>query len=245
MVDGSVLETLEIPLAPGCRRVGTKAGVYGVLREREDRLGGGAVMSKSVFLALAALLWVGQPLPADAAGIEPAFRELSLKLPTPASVTICHGFGCTYRTEIGLSTGDRAKLAALLARGRASPQAERRAVAAAVAWFDRRIGPQAGTAGRIARAGFLTKTGPGQMDCIDTSRNVTSLLLILHELRLMKHHDVDGPVARGMLVDGRGPHATAVLREVRSGQKWAVDNWTRGYGEAPDVMLLEQWMSER
>jgi hypothetical protein len=60
----------------------------------------------------------------------------------------------------------------------------------------------------------------------------------------MKHHQVDSPVARGLLLDGRGPHATAVLRETRSGKKWAVDNWTRRYGEQPDVLPIEQWMSE-
>jgi hypothetical protein len=116
-------------------------------------------------------------------------------------------------------------------------------LARAVAWFDRRVGPRAGTTKRIARAGFLTQTGPGQMDCIDTSRNVTSLFLILDQLRLLTHHQVDRPVARGYFVDGRGPHATAVLRENHSGKKWAVDNWTRAYGERPEVMPLEQWMS--
>ena len=134
--------------------------------------------------------------------------------------------------------------ATLLAVGRASAEAERRAIATAVVWFDRRVGPQAGTTRRIARAGVLTQTGPGQMDCIDTSRNTTSLFLILDQLRLLRHHQVEGPAARGYLLDGRGLHATAVLRETRSGKKWAVDNWTRNYGERPDVMPLEQWMVE-
>ena len=82
------------------------------------------------------------------------------------------------------------------------------------------------------------------MDCIDTSRNITSLLLILDQLRLLKHHQVDSPVARGLLFDGRGLHATAVLRETRSGKKWAADNRTRNYGERPDVLPIEQWMIE-
>lgn len=201
-------------------------------------------MSRRAFAALALLLWGIQQSQAYDTAIELAFTEVSLKLPTIASVTVCHGFGCTYRTEIGLGNGDRAKLAALLAAGRASAEAERRAVATAVAWFDRRVGPHVGTTGRIARAGFLTRTGPGQMDCIDTSRNITSLLLILDLLRLMKRHQVDTPVARGLLVDGRGLHATAVLRETRSGKKWAVDNWTRNYGERPDVLPIERWMTE-
>jgi len=201
-------------------------------------------MLRSALAALAMLCWESDQSHSYDAAIELAFTEVSLKLPTIALVTVCHGFGCTYRTEIGLGSGDRAKLSALLATGRASAPVERRAIATAVAWFDRRIGPQAGTTGRIARAGFLTRTGPGQMDCIDTSRNVTSLLLILDQLRLMKHHQVNGPVARGFLLDGRALHATAVLHETRSGKKWAVDNWTRSYGERPDVVPMERWMTE-
>jgi hypothetical protein len=202
-------------------------------------------MSKHAFAVLAVLFCSVQPSQALDSAIEGAFAEFSIRPPTTTTVTVCHGFGCNYRTEVVLNNGDRTRLAALLNAGRASAEAERRAVATAVAWFDRRVGPQAGTIGRIARAGVLTKTGPGQMDCIDTSRNVTSLLLVLGQLGLMKHHQVDAPVARGVFLDGRGPHATAVLRESRSGNKWAVDNWTRAYGEQPEVMPLARWMSER
>jgi hypothetical protein len=201
-------------------------------------------MAKYALAVLMALLWAAPPAYAEDVGLQRAYAELSLKRPTTASVIVCHGFGCTHRTEIGLGSGDRARLATLLAPGQASAEAERRAIATAVVWFDRRVGPHAGTTHRIARAGVMTKTGPGQMDCIDTSRNTTSLFLILDQLRLLRHHQVDGPVARGYLLDGRGLHATAVLRETRSGKKWAVDNWTRNYGERPDVMPLEQWMAE-
>ena len=195
--------------------------------------------------ALVALLCGSTPSRAYDAAIAGAYTELSLTMPNPAAVIVCHGFGCQRRTAVGLGKGDHAKLAELLATGRASPEAEWRAVAAATAWFDRRVGPAAGTTGRVARAGVATDHGPGQMDCIDTSRNVTSLLLVLDQLRLLRHHQVESPVARGFFLDGRGPHATAVLRESKSGQKWAVDIWTHKYGERPDVMPLERWMTER
>jgi hypothetical protein len=169
-----------------------------------------------------------------------AYTYYSLSVPTPTSVLICHGFGCDRRTLIALGKGDHAKLTALLGPGRASPEAERRAIVAAVAWFDRRVGPEAGTTGRIARASAFTQSGPGQMDCIDTSRNTTSLLLILDQLKLLRHHQVEAPVARGVIL----PHATAVLRESKNGQRWAVDPWTKKYGENPDMKPLEQWRSE-
>jgi hypothetical protein len=197
-------------------------------------------------LAVLALLFCGlaRSYGYDAA-ISDAYGSLSLTLPTTNLVIVCHGFGCGRRTPVALTAGDRTKLAQLLAAGRASPEAERRAVAAATAWFDRRVGPAAGTTRRVARAGALTQNDPGQMDCIDTSRNNTSLFLLLDQLQLFRHHKVEGPEARGFFIDGRAPHATAVLREIRSGQKWAIDNWTHNHGEQPDVMPLEQWKNER
>ena len=139
------------------------------------------------------------------------FAEFSVAPPTPATVFVCHGFGCKYRVEIDLTAGDRAKLAQFLAAGRASAAAERKAVAAAGAWFDKRVGPVAGTANHVARAGMKYMYDIHQFDCIDTSRNTTSLLMVLDQLSLLRYHDVDEPEARGYMVDGRPPHATAVL----------------------------------
>jgi hypothetical protein len=59
------------------------------------------------------------------------------------------------------------------------------------------------------------------------------------------HHRPELPASRGFLVDGRLPHTTAVLGEVKGGQRWAVDSWTRKYGEMPEVMPLEAWRLAR
>src|SRR4029078_9988912 len=169
------------------------------------------------------------------------FAEYSVVPPLPPVVSVCAGFGCKYRVEIDLTTGDRAKLAQFLAPGRASAAAERKAVAAAGAWFDKSGGPVAGTANHVARAGMKYMFDTHQFDCIDTSRNTTSLLMVLDQLGLLRYHDVDEPEARGYMVDGRPPHATAVLVERATGKKWSIDSWTVGYGQALEVMPLERW----
>ena len=173
--------------------------------------------------------------------VDAAYGGLSVTPPTPSMVYVCHGFGCKYRDEVDLTAGDRAKLTQILAAGRASPAAERKAVAAAGAWFDRRVGPVAGTQNHVARAGAKYMYDIHQFDCIDTSRNTTSLLLVLDQLKLLRHHDVDAPEARGYFIDGRPPHATAVLVEKATGTKWSIDSWTVGYGQALEVMPLERW----
>jgi hypothetical protein len=173
--------------------------------------------------------------------IEAAYGEFSVAPPSPSIVFVCHGFGCKYRTEWDLTANDRAKLAQFLAAGRSSPEAERKAVAVAGAWFDKRVGPVAGTANHVARAGAKYMYDVHQFDCIDSSRNTTSLLLVLDQLNLLRHHDVDVPEARGFFLDGRPPHATAVLVERTSGTKWSIDSWTVGYGQALEVMPLDRW----
>ena len=74
-----------------------------------------------------------------------AYEGFSVTPPTPTVVFVCHGFGCKYRAELDLTGSDRAKLAQLLAAGKSSAAAERKAVGVAGAWFDRRVGPVAGT----------------------------------------------------------------------------------------------------
>src|SRR5262245_11865727 len=160
-------------------------------------------------------------LAADDDAFAEIYTELSLRMPTASLVVACHGFGCSQQAQIELSPGDRARLITLLAAGKSSPAAERRAVAGAVQWFDRRIGPVAGTTHRVARAGAAESNDAGQMDRIDTSTNNSSLFLLLAQLNLLHFHRPDLPVSRGFILDGRLPHMAAVLGETRTGQRWA------------------------
>lgn len=177
--------------------------------------------------------------------ITATYGDVSISAPTPASVIVCHDYGCRGRTEVALTASDRAKIAQILSLGRGSAEAERKAVANAVAWFDKRVGPLAGTANHMARAGIdQSFHAEGQFDCIDSSRNTTSVLLILAELKLLRYHSVDVPFARGHMVDFRPPHVTAVLEERAGGKRWAIDSWTKGYGQLPDVMPLDRWEGE-
>ena len=183
------------------------------------------------------------PAWADRASVEvAAYGDLSISAPTRDQMTICHGFGCQYRAELGLTSADHATLKRLMASGSGSAAKERQAVAAAGAWFDKRIAPITGTKGHVARANRDYMFDSGQFDCIDTSRNITSLLLVLEELRLLKYHTVAEPEARGHIIDFTAPHATAVLVENGSGVKWSVDAWTRAYGQPPEIMSLKRWM---
>ncbi|HKS86545.1 MAG TPA: hypothetical protein VJR71_13775 [Pseudolabrys sp.] len=199
------------------------------------------------YIALGLFVLAAVPLAAMGATlagvVDATYAGYSVTPPTSSMVFVCHGFGCKYRAEIDLTAADRATLSRFLAAGHSSAAAERKAVAAAGGWFDKRVGPTAGTTNHVARAGAKYMFDIRQFDCIDSSRNTTSLLLVLDQLKLLRFHDVDEPEARGYFIDGRPPHATAVLVEKATGVKWSVDSWTVGYGKALEVMPLDRWKS--
>lgn len=189
------------------------------------------------FFAAAAFLF--PPASAQAQGVQSfsLFREDLLSRPVvPGLVVMCHGFNCHYRDEVVLSDDDIAAITKLMRPGRASPEAERAAVGQVMAWFDRRVGPQIGSAGHVAQAGFSYSGERGQFDCIDTTHNTTLMLRQLQAMGLLLHHRVGQPVSRVK------PHTTAVLRDRTTGVQWTVDGWTRGYGEVPDIMPVAIWM---
>ena len=77
-------------------------------------------------MVLVALLTAAGGALADTAdpAVAAMFREWSLSAPTPSRVVICHGFGCAFHTEIALTGADRAQMAAIMASGSASAQAD-------------------------------------------------------------------------------------------------------------------------
>ena len=195
-------------------------------------------------MVLVALLMAGGPAVGNEVdpGVMAMLREWALSSPSPSRVVICHGFGCAYRTEIALSGGDHAQMAAIMASGSASAQAERAAIGRTEAWFERRIAPITGTAKRVARAGALifgTGNRAQQFDCIDTTNNTNSLLLILNQLKLLRHHTIAAPASRFLFTEG--PHNSAVIKDRKTNELWTVDPWTHKGSEAPDIWPLAKW----
>jgi hypothetical protein len=200
---------------------------------------GSTRMARFGLLAASALVSMAQT-PAGFAVSEIAgqFTAASLPNPTLNRVVICHGFACKFRTVIAFGPKDHAELRKIMANVK-SPEAERAAIARAVAWYERRIAPEAGTAGAKARS---TASGdPSQIDCVESSLNTTSVLLMLQGLGMLRYHRVE-PYASRMLLDfAHFVHSTAVLSDLKADQKWAVDTWVRNSGELPDVRPLPDW----
>ena len=172
------------------------------------------------------------------------YTSVSIYPPSASQMTVCYGFVCRRRHMLDFTAGDRAALTAIMNGGRGSAAAERAAVQRAVVWFDRRVGPILGTDKRVPKADFRYRDDAHNYDCWDTTRNTTSLLLVLQQWGLLKFHSVGDPKYRGNALVLQMPHNTAVLLERATKVEWAVDLWTRGYLQPPDVMIVTKWVTE-
>src|ERR1700731_4009722 len=219
------------------------------LTKRRERSGGGG--KTPAFCAAAGVLIglapIAAPAPAFAVQLsapqEALYSTVSIFPPSAQRMTVCYGFVCRRREILDFSPGDRNALTQILAAGRASAVAERAAVQKAVIWFDRRMGPVIGTNKRVAKADIRALDASHNYDCWDTTRNTTSLLLVLQEWGLFKYHVVGDPHYRGYTVF-QLPHNTAVLVERATKVEWVVDMWPRGYLQPPDVMTVQKWVTE-
>lgn len=172
------------------------------------------------------------------------YNSVSINPPSASRMTVCYGFVCRRRYEFDFAAADRAALTRIMAAGKASAAAERAAAQQAVVWFDRRMGPVIGTDKRIAKADFRYLDDKHNFDCWDTTRNVTSLLLVMQQWGLFKHHSVGDPHYRGNVLVLQTPHNTPVLIDHATKIGWVVDLWTRGYAQTPEVMPVDQWVKQ-
>jgi hypothetical protein len=178
------------------------------------------------------------------AAVAQLYTSVSIYPPSANSMTVCYGFVCRRREILDFTAADRKALTQIMAAGRASAAAERAAVQKVVVWFDRRMGPILGTSKRVAKADFRYFDDKHNYDCWDTTRNTTSLLLVLREWGLLKHHAIGDPHYRGNTLVLQTPHNTAVLVERATKVEWVVDLWPRGYLQPPDVMTVQKWVKE-
>ncbi len=164
--------------------------------------------------------------------------------PTRDRIVACHGYGCTRRAALAIDPAWFTAVSAAMKAGRASPSAERKALGTAIRIYTANVSRQLGGEPDAPKSPPSLSGTHGQMDCLDVSANTTSLLLVLKERGLMVHHDIEGPVSRGVFLDGRYPHTSAAISEAASGTAWVVDPWGQAPGATPAIVPLEQWRQE-
>lgn len=151
----------------------------------------------------------------------------------------CVDFHCDATRTVTLAAGHWQDVRALFA-GETSPAGERERIRQAIALLEREVGRIIGTSGDMAR----NMMGAGyQLDCISESKNTTTYLQLLFDDGLLRWHEINERQVRYPLIFDT--HWTAVIQELNSGQRYAVDSWFLDNGEPPYIQPLEDWLSGR
>ena len=83
----------------------------------------------------------------------------------------------------------------------------------------------------------------GRMDCVDNSTNTTTYLKILEDMGQLPLWRVEKPSIR-KFYDFNSVHWAAVVKDIPTGEDWAVDAWFRPNGHLPYVLPLDSWKKE-
>jgi hypothetical protein len=173
------------------------------------------------------------------------YSVFNVEPPHGATVSVCHAYGCRMQTRFTFTQADLAEIEKLMKKTRKADTAaeERRAVAYAIGWIERRVGDAIGTKDDRAGMDFAASGDPTQQDCVDEATNTTSYLTVLQTHNLLKYHTVGSPFSKENLLRGVAgwTHWTAILVENSNSQRWAVDSWIYANGENPAVVEAEKW----
>lgn len=159
---------------------------------------------------------------------------------SPENFEHCHGYGCRLIDNDSLTAEDRQIIAELFLN-RTNAETERTSIAASIAYLERMVGQRLGTNTDIE--GTYRQLGDDQHDCVDESVNTTIYLALMQDMGLLKYHTIGIPSARTIFTSGRlGPHQTAVIKEIETGNKYAVDSWFHDNGAKPEIVPMNKWL---
>lgn len=157
-------------------------------------------------------------------------------------ILVCSNYMCkqTYRF---IPTADEASaLLEPLQASQTSAGVERQNISKAVAKYENIITKRYNLPEDIPKsmAGAGQK---GQLDCIDETVNTTGFLLWLEQQNALKFHKPYNPYKRGHLIDGRWPHYTATIQDIKTKDIYAVDSWFFKTGSNAQVLPIQTWLN--
>jgi hypothetical protein len=170
------------------------------------------------------------------------YREIISK-PTPDAFSDCFNHSCQTVEARSITHQEWQHFVTPLETQSESAEKERVAVARAIAIMEEIVGPKTGRVQDLGRnlRGF-GKTG--QMDCIDESTNTTTYLYMLEQAGYLKWHTlVDRSTRFGIFIGM--PHATAVIEDINTHTRYAVDSWFFDNGIPPAIIELSAWKKGR
>ena len=132
-------------------------------------------------------------------------------------------------------------MSAVIANNAQNAAEERAQIATAIGVLETLVGEKTGTAGDLAGT-FGNSHYKGQLDCNDEAINSTTYRRLLASNGLIQLHAIEDTRTHSFFFTG-SPHSTAVLREIATGECFAVDSWFYDNGHAAIIIPFALWKS--
>lgn len=163
-----------------------------------------------------------------------------IRNPEVTRFEVCTSAGCRRTETTRYSTEEWAAVESIFQPAPRNEEEERERIALAIALIEHLVGEKTGTSGDLPMNQRRGATGP-QLDCIAEAVNTTIALTLLENGGLLRFHRVGYPKHRGFL-NLTGPHNTATIESLQTGQSYVVDTWFRANGEPPCIVTTEVWV---
>jgi hypothetical protein len=150
---------------------------------------------------------------------------------------ICYDFGCKSMLGIDFNAAQWQAIRQIFNPSAKSPFQEKLQIRHAIALMEQFSGKMVGT-GQDQGGNYTGVDLPFQQDCIDESTNTYQYLRALQSRKLLRWHQLDLKQRR---IRWFFTHWTATIRQLDSGEVFAVDSWYRDNGEPPYIQKLDDW----
>ena len=165
------------------------------------------------------------------------------QIPVLHGFDVCIGGGCAEVINVSMTDDEWQTVVSVFVNPGviADAEQERSLIAAAIGVLESIVGAKTSTT--TDRAGtFGNSDYPGQLDCNDEAINTTTYLRLMRQNGLIKLHEVEDTRTRNFFFNG-WPHSTAVIHEIASGQRFAVDSWFYDNGFPATIVPFKVWKS--
>lgn len=166
-------------------------------------------------------------------------QRIYRQMPQLNQFEVCQGGGCANVLQVSLNDTDWQSVALLFLQPSNNAEKEREKISLAIGLLEEIVGYKTGTS--EDRAGtFGNSDYTGQQDCNDEAINTTSYLRLLKQAGYIPLHEIEDMRTRNFFFTG-WPHTTAVIREVATGEHFAVDSWFYDNGHPATIVPFKMW----
>lgn len=159
--------------------------------------------------------------------------------PSLQQFEVCQGGGCAQSHVLSISVAEWASVTQVFNNKAKNAADERQQIAQAIGTLEKIIGAKNGTATDLAGT-FDNSETPGQLDCNDEAINTTTYMRLLKSNGLIPLHEVEDTRTRNFFFTG-WPHTTAVIRDAKTAERYAVDSWFYNNGNAAAIVPFAAW----